>query len=207
MLLWEPFAIQAAARYFERGSLETGRSLWWELRLPTNGEMNKSCHLFWSNFPSFILPELMEEERSDSDALSVTQPPAPPWWVAPWLPSSSPSPSGGCRLTPARHHLPCLPRRPRWIPCQNRQGVPAPRMPGSIGCVPALLLSPCGRVPVTVWSAPPHSLYVTSLTFLRGQRLRCLFPRSKEDPGIHASLQVQMFTVSAQRARFSDICS
>lgn len=120
----------------------------------------------------------MEEQRSESDALSVTQPPAPPWWVAPWLPVGSPSPGGGCRLTPARHPVPCLPRRPRWIPCQNRQGVVGPRM----CCVPALLLSPCGCVPVMVWSAPPHSLCVTSLTFLRGSKTQMFAPEEQGRP-------------------------
>lgn len=65
MLLWQPFAVQAAVRYFERGSLETDRYLWRKLRLPTNGERKKKVviYSFWSNFSLFIPPELMGEER------------------------------------------------------------------------------------------------------------------------------------------------
>lgn len=147
------------------------------------------------------------------------QPPAPPRWVAPWLPSSSPSPNLGVQAGPCPH--------PRVLPPsaaadRTSRAATLDTLPKRAGCTGSKdagvdRLSPCPLIvtlaPVlcpcygVVSSTGQPLIHLTSLTFLRGQRLRRVFLCSKEDSGIPSSLQVQMFTVSVQRARFNDICS
>lgn len=140
-------------------------------------------------------------ERSDSDALSVTQPPAPLGGSPLGSPAAPPAPGA-----PAQH--------PRSPPPSAATSDPLPKQAGCArsggAAVHRLSLCPLAASlwPCPCWCGQLHrTASVTSLTFLRSERLRCLFPCCKEDPGILASLQVQMFVVSAQRARFSDICS
>lgn len=155
-------------------------------------------------------------ERSDSGAHSLTHPPGPPMVGHPLTlqqlprpPLPSPCRPRGRGLAPAPHPRVLAPSAasgesqqsgPIEYNAKTGQGVLGPRVLGTINCLPVLWQREYLSVAMSLseeGSAPCDSLiYLTLLTFLKGQRSGCLFLCSKQDPGILSSAQVQMFPVA-----------